>query len=191
VISEILQALDYAHHKNDETGRPMEIVHRDISPGNILISYRGEVKLSDFGIVKAGQRLSRTDVGLVKGNASYMSPEQARGDVVDSRSDIFSAAVVTFHALTGQALYGGETTLNQLMVRAAVGLGTAQFDQISNLPPQIAPVLSRALSLEPGQRFQTAGEFCRAVQPMVTGGKAELAEMMARLFPTEMRKEIA
>ena len=191
VMHEIMQALEYAHHKTDETGRPMEIVHRDVSPGNILVSYRGEVKLSDFGIVKAGQRLSRTDVGLVKGNASYMSPEQARGDVVDSRSDIFSAAVVMFYTLTGQALYGGETTLNQLMVRAAVGLATAQFDQIGSLPSEIAPLLAKALALEPANRFATAGEFARELAPLVDGGKAEMAELMARLFPTEMRKDLA
>ena len=98
----------------------MEIVHRDVSPGNILVSARGEVKLSDFGIAKAEGRMSRTEVGMIKGNVSFMSPEQARGEPVDLRSDLFSAAVVLYYCLTAQFLYQDETMFNRL-VRAAIG----------------------------------------------------------------------
>ena len=103
-----------------QAGEPLGIVHRDVSPANVLVSFLGEVKLSDFGIVKAAGRVSKTDERVVKGNVSFMSPEQARGEVVDSRSDLFSAGVVMFYCLTGRALYSGDTTINQLM-RAAVG----------------------------------------------------------------------
>jgi tRNA A-37 threonylcarbamoyl transferase component Bud32 len=184
VIHEVLEALAYSHSKRDQTGRPLEIVHRDISPANILISYQGEVKLTDFGIVKAGQRVSQTEMGMVKGNASFMSPEQARGTKVDARSDLFSTGVVMFCCLTGQALYKGETTLNQL-VRAAVGPATSQFQQIETLPAELVPVLSKALMLEPSQRYQSAAEFARELAPLVPGMKIELARLMEQLFPDQ------
>jgi serine/threonine protein kinase len=182
----VLEALAYAHTKRDQSGKPLEIVHRDVSPANILISYQGEVKLSDFGIVKAGNRVSQTELGMVKGNASFMSPEQARGIKVDARSDLFSTAVVMFCCLTGQALYKGETTLNQL-VRAAVGPATQQFQAIETLPPQSVHILSKALMLDPNLRYQTAAEFARELAPLIPGMKGELARLMAELFPEGRR----
>ncbi|HXU82883.1 MAG TPA: serine/threonine-protein kinase [Polyangia bacterium] len=186
VVHEVLEALAYAHTKRDQSGKPLEIVHRDVSPANILISYQGEVKLSDFGIVKAGNRVSQTEMGMVKGNASFMSPEQARGIKVDARSDLFSTAVVMFCCLTGQALYKGETTLNQL-VRAAVGPATQQFQAIETLPPQSVHILSKALMLDPNLRYQTAGDFARELAPLIPGMKAEVARLMAELFPEGRR----
>jgi hypothetical protein len=186
VVHEVLEALSYAHGKRDQTGRPLHIVHRDVSPANVLISYQGEVKLTDFGIVKAGGRVSQTEMGMVKGNASFMSPEQARGTQVDARSDLFSTGVVMFCCLTGQALYQGETTLNQL-VRAAVGPATAQFQAIETLPEQSVPILSKALMLDPAHRYQSAGEFARELAPMIHGVKGELARLMEQLFPDARR----
>jgi hypothetical protein len=186
VVHEVLEALAYAHTKRDQSGKPLEIVHRDVSPANILISYQGEVKLSDFGIVKAGNRVSQTEMGMVKGNASFMSPEQARGTKVDARSDLFSTAVVMFCCLTGQALYKGETTLNQL-VRAAVGPATQQFQAIETLPPQSVHILSKALMLDPNLRYQTAAEFARELAPLIPGMKGELARLMDQLFPEGRR----
>jgi hypothetical protein len=186
VIHEVLEALAYAHNKRDQTGRPLEIVHRDVSPANVLISYQGEVKLTDFGIVKAGNRVSQTEMGMVKGNASFMSPEQARGIKVDPRSDLFSTAVVMFCCLTGQALYKGETTLNQL-VRAAVGPATQQFQAIETLPPQSVHILSKALMLDPNLRYQSAAEFARELAPLIPGMKGEVARLMDQLFPEGRR----
>jgi serine/threonine protein kinase len=186
IIHEVLEALAYSHTKRDQTGRPLEIVHRDVSPANVMISYQGEVKLTDFGIVKAGQRVSQTELGMVKGNASFMSPEQARGVKVDARSDLFSTAVVMFCCLTGQALYKGETTLNQL-VRAAVGPATQQFQAIEMLPSQSVHILSKALMLDPALRYQTAAEFARELAPFVPGMKIEVARLMAELFPETKR----
>jgi hypothetical protein len=190
VMHEVLEALSYAHTKVDQNGRPLDIVHRDVSPGNVLVSYRGEIKLSDFGIVKAGQRVSRTEVGMVKGNASFMAPEQARGDKVDPRADLFSVGVVMFYCLTGTALYKGETTLNQLM-RAAVGPATTQFKQIESLPREAALVLSKALMLDPARRYQNAAEFARDLVPFIGGVKNELAGMMERLFADESRRDFS
>jgi serine/threonine protein kinase len=116
------------------------------------------VKLTDFGIAKADQRVSHTEVGMVKGNASFMSPEQARGEVVDLRSDVFSAGLVMFYCLTSQYLYRGETTLNRLL-RAAVGPATSQFDQID---PRREAVRHRPHHREPSALEEPAGVLARA-----------------------------
>jgi len=151
IAHEVLEALAFAHAHTGTEDQALDIVHRDVAPGNILISYQGEVKLTDFGIAKAEKRVSRTDVGMVKGNASFMSPEQARGEHVDRRSDIFSAGLVLFYCLTAQLLYPGENTLNRLL-RAALGPAAPQFRQIEKLPLPAAQVLGRALAPDTSKR---------------------------------------
>jgi len=187
IMHEALEALAYAHGKTDPEGRNLAIVHRDVSPGNILVSARGEVKLSDFGIAKAEGRMSRTEVGMIKGNVSFMSPEQARGETVDLRSDLFSAAVVLYYCLTAQFLYQDETMFNRL-VRAAIGPANAEFNQLAELPPIASEVLRKALALDPGKRYQSAREFARDLAGHFTAGRSELADMMDTLFP-ELRRE--
>src|SRR6266568_3527876 len=120
IAKEVCAGLDYAHHKRDPAGRSMGIVHRDVSPQNVIISHSGEVKLVDFGIAKATMRAKQTAVGVIKGKYYYMSPEQAWGDPIDHRSDIFSAGIVLYEMLTGQMLYL-EEDMNKLldMVRKA------------------------------------------------------------------------
>jgi protein kinase-like protein len=187
IIHEVLEALAYAHGCTDSEGKSLNIVHRDVSPGNILVSARGEVKLSDFGIAKAEGRMSRTEVGMIKGNVSFMSPEQARGDPVDLRSDLFSAAVVLYYCLTAQFLYRDETMFNRL-VRAATGPAVNEFNQLGELPPMAGDVLRKALALEPGNRYQNAREFARHLAGHFTAGRSELADLMETLFP-ELRRE--
>jgi len=187
VMHEALEALAYAHARTDPEGRNLAIVHRDVSPGNILVSARGEVKLSDFGIAKAEGRMSKTEVGMIKGNVSFMSPEQARGETVDLRSDLFSAAVVLYYCLTAQFLYQDETMFNRL-VRAAIGPAQSEFNQLGELPPIAADVLRKALALDPGKRYQSAREFARDLAGHFTAGRSELADLMDTLFP-ELRRE--
>ena len=188
VMHEVLEALAYAHARTDAEGRSLQIVHRDISPGNILVSARGEVKLSDFGIAKAEGRMSRTEVGMIKGNVSFMSPEQARGETVDLRSDLFSAAVVLHYCLTAQNLYQDETMFNRL-VRAGTGPASAELNQLAELPPIAADVLRKALALDPDQRYQTAREFARELAGHFTAGRSELADLMDTLFPELGREQ--
>src|SRR5450432_129639 len=176
VVHEVLEALAFAHARRDKDGKPIEIVHRDVAPGNVLASYQGEVKLTDFGIAKAEHRVSRTEVCMVKGNAQFMSPEQARGEAVDARTDIFSAGLVLYYCLTGQMLYDGQTTVNRLM-RAAVGPVTAQFSQIGEMAPAVAEILRRALAQAPANRYATAEEFKRALVPHA-GTRRDLAALM-------------
>ena len=102
---EICKGLDYAHRRTDEQGQPLGVVHRDLSPGNVMISFDGAVKITDFGIAKARHKLGKTAIGAIKGTYGYMSPEQLAGHPVDSRSDLFSTGILLFELLTGCLLY--------------------------------------------------------------------------------------
>jgi serine/threonine protein kinase len=190
VAHETLQALAYAHEYCDKEGNPYHLVHRDISPGNLMISLRGEVKLADFGIVKASRRVSRTQVGMVKGNANFMSPEQARGQEVDARSDLFSLAAVLFYCLTGELLYSGDNDLD-VLYKAARGPTPEDLMRIATLPEPAASILAKALSFEPADRFQSAAEFADQLAAFMGGGKAQAAALLQSLFGEELRRTAA
>jgi hypothetical protein len=190
VVAQTLLALEYAHTKLDDNGRPLGIVHRDVSPSNILLSARGEVKLFDFGIVKAEGRVTKTQHGVVKGNVSFMSPEQARGGNVDGRADLFSLGLVMFYCLTGNVLYRGETTY-ELLVKAATGPGPEELARIAALPAPCAAIVTRALEVDPDRRYQSAGEFAAALAPHTAGGASAASAMVASLFADDFRAEEA
>ena len=186
---ETLQALAYAHDKTNDDGEPLEIVHRDISPGNIVVSRLGEVKLIDFGIVKAasGSRVSQTDLGNVKGNAAFMAPEQARGLAVDRRADLFSLGLVMFRALSGEPFYPGGTTA-EVFYGSATGPTAEHFDRIDRLPPLAAQILTKALMPDPADRYQSAEEFGAVLEPHVpSGAKASVATLLNALFGAELK----
>ena len=111
IATEMLKGLDFAHKARDSKGEPMGIVHRDVSPSNILISYDGQVKVGDFGIAKSQLQSSKTEVGTQKGKTGYMSPEQVTGGVIDRRSDLFAAAVILFEMLTMTRLFKAKNDL--------------------------------------------------------------------------------
>ena len=190
VAAETLLALEYAHGKLSDSGRPMGIVHRDVSPSNILLSARGEVKLFDFGIVKAEGRVTKTQHGVVKGNVSFMSPEQARGTSIDGRADLFSLGLVIYYCLTGEVLYRGETTY-ELLVKAATGPGPEELARIAALPAPCAAIVGKALEVSPDRRYQTAAEFAAALAPHTAGGAAAAATTVATLFADDFRAEEA
>ena len=185
---ETLQALAYAHTKRSQDGTPLGIVHRDIATGNILVSLAGEVKLSDFGIVKSNDRVSRTQTGVVKGNANFMSPEQARGQAVDARSDLFSLGLVLYHCLSGEMLYPGQNDL-EVLHHAAGGLMRDDFERIRRLPDPAPQILERALALDPGERFQSAFEFADELAIHMGGGRNGAAHLMRELFAQELAWE--
>jgi serine/threonine-protein kinase len=158
VCAEACRGLSYAHELHDENGRPLGIVHRDISPPNIMLTKRGEVKVADFGLAKAGTQLSQTDPGVVKGKFSYLSPEAALGKEVDARADIFSLGIVLWEMLAGRRLFLGETDY-----------ATVKLIQQANIP-RLAPlnnqadegfeeVILKALTRDPNDRYQTAQQF--------------------------------
>jgi serine/threonine protein kinase len=187
-ISETLQALAYAHKRRGPDGEPMGIVHRDVSAGNILLSSAGEVKLFDFGIVKASGRAVRTQIGQVKGNVSFMSPEQARGQVVDARSDLYSLGLVMYTCLTNQSLYAGANHL-EILYQAACGPGGPEREAIMRLPAPVPEILSKALAVDPADRFQTAEEFAAALAPHTHSLQAQAASLVEQLFGDEIRRE--
>jgi eukaryotic-like serine/threonine-protein kinase len=188
IAHEVLRGLHHAHEKRADDGSPLELVHRDVTPENVMISERGEVKILDFGIVKAVQRVSQTDIGMVKGNVDYMSPEQARGRAVDRRSDVFSVGLVLYFALARTPLYRGDTLYDRLM-RAALGPGTEELERIAGLPAPLPEILGRALAIDPDRRFQTALEFAQAVAPYIEGGAAEAAGVLELLYGDELQLE--
>ena len=114
IASEICKGLDYAHRKTDDQHHPLGIVHRDVSPQNVLISYEGEVKIVDFGIAKAAMNISHTMAGILKGKIAYMSPEQALGRPIDRRTDIFSVGILLYEMITGEKLFTGESQFEVL-----------------------------------------------------------------------------
>jgi hypothetical protein len=190
VAHETLMALEYAHTKHDRDGTPMGIVHRDVSAANIMISLEGEVKLFDFGIVKARGRSTQTQLGMVKGNTSFMSPEQARGQEVDARSDVFSLGLVMYYCLTGQLLYEGDNDLD-VLYKAATGPTAQDWVGINQLPAPTPALLARALAVDPAQRYQNAAAFAQDLAPHINGVKAEAASLMQVLFGDELRREAA
>ena len=158
VLAELCTALDHAHARCTADGRPMHIIHRDVSPQNVLLSYQGEVKLTDFGIAKAAYRFTHTQAGVVKGKLYYMSPEQARGEKLDHRSDLFSAGILLWELLCTRPLYDEE---DQGRLLSAVGSASYRWpaDKKERVPPALLAVTEQALNREPDKRFQSGREF--------------------------------
>ena len=160
ICHEVLDALDFAHHLADEQGQPLGVVHRDISPSNLLLSRRGDVKLVDFGIARAGGsgRHHRTKSGTLKGKYGYMSPEQVLEQPVDARSDLFSVGVVLAEMLCGRRLFAAAAELDVLlMVRDAKLTRLDQFG--GHIPAGLDAILRKALRKEASERWQTAAEM--------------------------------
>ena len=152
------RGLSFAHELLSEEGEEMDIVHRDVSPPNILVSKRGEVKVTDFGLAKATTQLEKTDPGVVKGKFSYLSPEAARGEPVDERADIFALGIVLWEMLAGRRLFLGETDYQTVKL-----VQQAQVPNLARINPEVddefEAVLTKALTTDPKDRYQTAREF--------------------------------
>jgi hypothetical protein len=162
----ILRALEYAHSARDEAGKPLSLVHRDVSPGNVLIDGSGTVKLTDFGIARAAQIERRTDAGQLKGKLGYMSPEQVLGRDLDARSDIFTLGIVLAEMLILRPLFSGGKELDVLLrIRDA---DVSAIDRSgSRVPDDVRAVLFRALSRDPMLRWSGAGSFADALEEIV------------------------
>ncbi|MGV3625202.1 MAG: protein kinase domain-containing protein [Archangium sp.] len=192
VAVEVARALAYAHSRTNDAGQPVGLVHRDVSPNNLMVSARGEVKLLDFGIVKSDERSTRTQAGVVKGNLFFMSPEQARALPVDRRSDLFSLGMVLVSALTGTPLYSGGT-MYELMTRAAAGPTDADRARVRAQCGALAPVVLKAISLDPADRFDDAEAFARALlsSGVPPASSADLQALVERLFGAQLAQERA
>jgi serine/threonine-protein kinase len=169
VVREALRGLDYAHRRTDDEGKPLGIVHRDVSPSNLLLSFAGEVKLCDFGIARANDALAadRTLAELddaIQGKAGYMSPEHARGEAIDARADVFAAGIILWELSAGRKLYraaeGRETLLEQARRAEVPALPTR------GLPEEAAlhAIVSKALTREPAGRYASAAAMLRDIE---------------------------
>lgn len=188
VVGDVLEALDYAHRLVDaRTGEPLGIVHRDVSPQNVMVSFEGEVKLIDFGLATSTHKLERTEPGVVLGKLQYMSPEQARGDRIDRRTDVFAAGVLLYELLVGERYYEG-LSIDDVWQR--VGTGQHQAARLATLPMELRDIVQRAVAADPAARFPSCGELKTALHEyqlrrQQVGSAAELRALMATLFPDE------
>jgi serine/threonine protein kinase len=191
VLIDALQGLGAAHRLSDENGKPLKLVHRDVSPHNILVGTDGIARLTDFGVAKADVRMASTRAGQFKGKLSYMAPEQASTSETDQRSDLFSVGIILWESLTGRRLFKGDSnaaTLNKLLNDTVV--------KPSSIWPELEPydeVVMKALNRDPDERFQSADDFGEALDLAAgRGGVAktrDVAEVVRALDAEKLRDE--
>ena len=185
IARDVLDALDYAHNAVDQNGKALGIIHRDISPGNVLLSWRGDIKLTDFGIARAAERRHKTEAGTLKGKYGYMSPEQVSGGEIDPRSDIFSVGILLAEMVMARRLFTSTNDLDiLLMVR------DARLDRLhkyaSEFPVELRVLTVRALQRRPEDRWQSAAQFRDAIDEWIRRttrvGPRELAGLIGQVM---------
>ena len=192
IIIKICDGLDYAHTLKSLKGNPLNIIHRDISPQNICITFDGKVKIIDFGIAKAAERSVHTQTGIIKGKLAYMSPEQASGKAIDNRSDIFPVGIILYELLTGKRMYKGE--VSEILLKVVQADYEPAANIIKDCPTELLEIIDKALAKEPDDRYQTAGEMCAALEEFMyksdfRSGSRKLAEYMQTLFKGDYTSE--
>ncbi len=192
IAVDVAKALHYAHIANDEHGEPFNIIHRDVSPHNIMIGYNGMAKLLDFGIAKADHRAHKTQAGVVKGKFAYMAPEQCTAAPSDHRLDIFALGVCVFESLTGRSLYRRKTeaaTMRAVIMDPVPSLK----ERLPDAPDELEQILQKALAKDANDRFATAEEFAGELEAF---GKStnqlatqrEVADFIKKVFPEEFMR---
>ncbi|HET7041024.1 MAG TPA: protein kinase, partial [Gemmatimonadales bacterium] len=193
VVAKLCEGLDYAHRKKDGMGRDMNIVHRDVSPQNVLISYEGEVKVIDFGIAKAAGKATKTQAGILKGKFGYMSPEQIRGLPLDRRSDVFAIGVCLYEMLTGERLFVGDSDFSVLeKVRKAEVTPPSTYNR--RVPEALEKIVLKALARDVDTRYQYANELADDLQRfLITSdsifSRKDLMQYMKSTFAEEVERE--
>jgi serine/threonine protein kinase len=190
IVAEIAKGLQAAHTTTDETGRPLGIVHRDVTPTNVLLSLEGQVKLIDFGVAKNMLRSRQTQVGVVKGKYNYLAPEQARGERIDARADVFAAGILLYELLAGEPLYPG-TKASDVIVKARAAKIPSLAGARPDVPPELEAIMLRALTKDRDARFQSAQQLADELERFLTAsapdfGAAPLAALVAHLFPDKV-----
>ena len=192
IASRVCSALEYAHRKKDDRGQPMMTVHRDISPQNILISFEGDVKLTDFGIAKAASKATVTEAGALRGKLLYMSPEQAWGKAMDRRSDLFSLGIVFYEMVTDHKPFLGSSEVSILeTVRECKVAAPSSLNR--EVPPALERVVMKALERDPERRYQDAAEMYRDLEAVMhetppPPTAATLARFMETLYEPQERE---
>jgi serine/threonine-protein kinase len=183
IVADALKGFHHAHTLVGTDGRPLGIVHRDVSPHNVLVSYDGMVKLVDFGIAKARTQTEVTGSGMLKGKHAYMSPEQVRGDPVDHRSDIFTIGIVLYELSTGHRLFVGRNEVETLEAVLQAPIPRPSM-RAADFPEKLDAIIMRALERDPERRYQSAQEMQLELERSIPNvpGSAELGAFMHRLF---------
>ncbi|HEY5090109.1 MAG TPA: serine/threonine-protein kinase [Polyangia bacterium] len=188
IVGQAADGLGYAHGLEDAEGHPLNVVHRDVSPENILVSFEGAVKVIDFGIASALGRLTETVPGGLKGKIEYMSPEQASGGAIDGRSDVFALGAVLWEALSGRRLFRRETELETM--RAIVDEPVPRLPRAAGVSPRLERIVMRALQKDPEDRFADAREMALLLHRHAYASEgfspAGLAAQMKRLFARDL-----
>lgn len=187
VIARALEGLSHAHRATDGMGRPLDLIHRDVTPQNILVSFEGDVKIVDFGLAKAQGRAHATQAGVVKGKLAYLAPEQIRGQTLDPRVDVYAAGIVLWELLTGQRLFYSDTDLDTLR-KVHEGYAAPPSSINTVIPPQLDEVVATALAKDPEARFQSAQEFLDALEEViwdwgVVYKAAQIGAYVSHFFP--------
>ena len=189
----VAEGLHCAHEATDAASRPLDIVHRDVNPANVFLTYEGEVKVIDFGLAKAKNRASRTAAGVIKGKVAYMSPEQAVGGALDRRSDVFALGTTLWELACDRRLFKhiDEVETLRRVNAAAVPDPTALVD---GFPPILWRILERALARDPDRRYPTAAALARDLDEFAAGGPdgsgpRPLAEVLDALFPGDALRQ--
>ena len=166
VIARALEGLSHAHKATDAMGEPLDLIHRDVTPQNILVSFEGDVKIVDFGLAKAQGRAHATQAGVVKGKLAYLAPEQVRGKPLDPRVDVYAAGIVLWELLTGRRLFYSDTDLDTLRkVHAGDVEPPSRLNSV--VPPQLDQVVLTALAKDADRRFHSAQEFLDALEEVI------------------------
>lgn len=192
ILTQVLAGLHYAHELVDFDGSPLDIVHRDVSPSNVFLTYSGDVKLLDFGIAKSTGAIAFTRDGIVKGKLGYASPEQCMSEPLDRRTDVYAVGVMLWEAIAGRKRSVGGTEASTLQARVQ-GTERPIADICPTVPPELAAICNRALARLPSERFSSAQEFRLALEGYlrsngVEGGPENLRELMTKHFDAEQRE---
>jgi serine/threonine protein kinase len=191
IAARIAEGLHFAHNLADGQGRPLNIVNRDVSPSNVRLSYDGDVKLLDFGIAQALMKFT-SEIGILKGKFSYMSPEQIRGMPLDARTDVFSAGIILHEMLTTEKLFRGDTEFALMeKVRKAEVPPPSNFNR--RVTPELDAISLKALARDVADRYQTAAQLAADLDALIAGYRfdpKELRQFVRQLFRKEHAKEI-
>ncbi len=190
IVADVLEGLDYAHRRDDESGKPLCIVHRDVSPSNVLISYEGEVKLCDFGIAAANDLVKEEANEALKGKAGYMSPEHARGESIDARADVFAAGIILWELLAGRRLYRPKSEVPLVEQARAAEIPALPDKGVPN-HAALETIVRRALAKDRDERYPSAGAMLRDLEGYLAdsgmlASRLKLGEWIATSFGTGM-----